>query len=290
MHHGVRITDSAIVSAAVLSHRYIADRFLPDKAVDLVDEAASRLRIEIDSMPVEIDEVERRVTQLEIERQALSKETDKSSRERLDALNNELTELKEKSAQMKLHWQQEREIIASIQAVKEKIEKVKTEEQNAERLGDLGKAAELRYGTLVQLEKDLSEQNARLAQLQSDKKFLKEEVDERDIAEVVAKWTGIPVSKMLEGEIQKLVRMEDRLRERVLGQDAALTAVANAIRRARAGLQDARRPTGSLFSWDRPESGKRSWQGRWRSFCSMTNTQWYALTCPSSWKSIQSRV
>jgi len=247
MHHGVRITDSAIVSAAVLSHRYIADRFLPDKAVDLVDEAASRLRIEIDSMPVEIDEVERRVTQLEIERQALSKETDKSSRERLDALNNELTELKEKSAQMKLHWQQEREIIASIQAVKEKIEKVKTEEQNAERLGDLGKAAELRYGTLVQLEKDLSEQNARLAQLQSDKKFLKEEVDEEDIAEVVAKWTGIPVSKMLEGEIQKLVRMEDRLRERVLGQDAALTAVANAIRRARAGLQDARRPTGSFI-------------------------------------------
>jgi ATP-dependent Clp protease ATP-binding subunit ClpB len=247
VHHGVRITDSALVAAAVLSHRYIADRFLPDKAVDLMDEAASRLRIEIDSMPVEIDEVERRITQLEIERQALSKEKDKSSRDRLDALNGELAELREKSSQMKLHWQQEREIISSIQAVKEKIEKVKADEQNAERVGDLGKAAELRYGTLVQLEKDLSEQNTRLTQLQSNKKFLKEEVDEEDIAEVVAKWTGIPVSKMLEGEVQKLVQMEARLQERVLGQDAALEAVSNAIRRARAGLQDARRPTGSFI-------------------------------------------
>ena len=247
VHHGVRITDSAIVAAAVLSHRYIADRFLPDKAVDLVDEAASRLRIEMDSMPVEIDEVERRVTQLEIERQALSKETDKASIERLEPLNNELSELREKSAQMKLHWQQEREIISSIQSIKERIDGVKSEEQNAERLGDLGKAAELRYGTLVQLQKDLSDQNARLTQLQTNKKFLKEEVDEEDIAEVVAKWTGIPVSKMLEGEIQKLVHMEDRLRERVLGQDAALSAVSNAIRRARAGLQDAKRPTGSFI-------------------------------------------
>ena len=247
VHHGVRITDSAIVAAAVLSHRYIADRFLPDKAVDLMDEAASRLRIEIDSMPVEIDEVERRITQLEIERQALSKETDKASRDRLDALNGELAELKEKSSGMKLHWQQEREIIGSIRAVKEKIENVKAQEQNAERLGDLGKAAELRYGTLVQLEKELSQQNDRLTQLQSGKKFLKEEVDEEDIAEVVAKWTGIPVSKMLEGEIQKLVHMEDRLRQRVLGQDDALAAVSNAIRRARAGLQDARRPMGSFI-------------------------------------------
>ena len=247
VHHGVRITDSAIVAAAVLSQRYIADRFLPDKAVDLMDEAASRLRIEIDSMPVEIDEVERRVTQLEIERQALSKEIDKASQDRLDALNGELAELKEKSAGMKLHWQQEREIIGSIQAVKEKIENVKAQEQNAERLGDLGKAAELRYGTLVQLEKELSQQNNRLTQLQSSKKFLKQEVDEEDIAEVVAKWTGIPVRKMLEGEIQKLVHMEDRLRQRVLGQDAALAAVSNAIRRARAGLQDARRPMGSFI-------------------------------------------
>ncbi len=247
VHHGVRITDSALVAAAVLSHRYIADRFLPDKAVDLVDEAASRLRIEIDSMPVEIDEVERRITQLEIEKQALAKETDKASRERLDNLNAELAELREKSAHMKLQWQQEREIISAIQGLKERIEQVKAEEQKAEREGDLGKAAELRYGSLVQLEKDLARQNERLANLQSTKKFLKEEVDEEDIAEVVAKWTGIPVSKMLEGEVQKLVHMEDRLRERVLGQDAALEAVSNAIRRARAGLQDTRRPTGSFI-------------------------------------------
>jgi ATP-dependent Clp protease ATP-binding subunit ClpB len=247
VHHGVRIMDTALVAAAVLSHRYIADRFLPDKAVDLVDEAASSLRIEIDSMPVEIDEVERRITQLEIERQALSKETDKASLERLQALNSELGELREKSAQMKLQWHEEREIIGSIQTLKGKIEKVKAEEQNAERTGDLGKAAELRYGTLVQLEKDLSQQNDRLAKLQAGKKFLKEEVDEEDIAEVVAKWTGIPVSKMLEGEIQKLVQMEDRLRERVLGQDAALETVSNAIRRARAGLQDLKRPMGSFI-------------------------------------------
>jgi ATP-dependent Clp protease ATP-binding subunit ClpB len=247
VHHGVRIKDSALVSAAVLSNRYIADRFLPDKAVDLVDEAASRLRIEIDSMPAEIDEVDRRITQLEIERQALSKETDKASLDRLQALNAELAELREKSAQMKLHWQQEREIIGSIRAAKEKIESAKAEEQDAERRGDLGKAAELRYGTLVQLEKELSRLNTRLAELQAERKFLKEEVDEEDIAEVVAKWTGIPVSKMLEGEIQKLVHMEDRLRARVLGQDAALAAVSNAIRRARAGLQDSRRPMGSFI-------------------------------------------
>jgi ATP-dependent Clp protease ATP-binding subunit ClpB len=247
VHHGVRITDSAIVAAAVLSHRYIADRFLPDKAVDLMDEAASRLRIEIDSMPMEIDEVERRKTQLEIERQALSKETDKASLERLDALNNELAELKEKSSEMKLHWHQEREIISSIRSIKERIEAAKAEEQNAERLGDLGKAAELRYGTLVQLEANLKKQNAQLTELQTTKKFLKEEVDEEDIAEVVAKWTGIPVSKMLEGDVQKLIHMEDRLRERVVGQDVALEAVSNAIRRARAGLQDACRPMGSFI-------------------------------------------
>jgi ATP-dependent Clp protease ATP-binding subunit ClpB len=247
VHHGVRITDSALVAAASLSQRYIADRFLPDKAVDLVDEAASRLRIEIDSMPVEIDEVERRITQLEIERQALAKETDRSSRERLDALTAELAQLREKSSGMKLHWHRERDIIGSIRSIKEKIEGVRAEEQNAERAGDLGRAAELRYGTLVQLQSRLEEENAKLAELQSERKFLKEEVDEEDIAEVVAKWTGIPVSRMLEGEIQKLVHMEDRLRERVLGQDPALEAVANAIRRARAGLQDARRPMGSFI-------------------------------------------
>jgi ATP-dependent Clp protease ATP-binding subunit ClpB len=247
VHHGVRITDSAIVAAAVLSNRYIADRFLPDKAIDLVDEAASRLRIEIDSMPMEIDEVERRITQLEIERRALAKEKDKASRERLNSLTQELADLREKSARMQVQWKHEREIISAIQSLKERIEQGRAEEQQAERSGDLGKAAELRYGTLVSLEKELAEQNARLAALQADKKFLKEEVDEEDIAEVVAKWTGIPVSKMLEGEIQKLVHMEDRLRERVLGQDSALSAVANAIRRARAGLQDGRKPMGSFI-------------------------------------------
>ncbi|HVO60685.1 MAG TPA: Clp protease N-terminal domain-containing protein, partial [Terriglobales bacterium] len=212
VHHGVRITDSALVSAAVLSHRYISDRFLPDKAVDLVDEAASRLRIEIDSMPMEIDQVERRITQLEIERQALSKEKDKASLERLQNLNAELTELRENSAQMKLQWQQEREVISSIRNLKERIERVKADSQNAERMGDLGKAAELRYGTLVQLEKELAAQNSRLTAIQSSRKFLKEEVDEEDIAEVVAKWTGIPVTRLLEGEVQKLVHMEERLR------------------------------------------------------------------------------
>ncbi len=247
VHHGVRITDAALVAAATLSHRYISDRFLPDKAVDLVDESASRLRIEIDSMPVEIDEVDRRITQLEIEKQALSKEKDKPSVERLQSLNAELVELKEKSGSMKLHWQQEREIIAAIGTLKEKIEDTRAQEQLAERKGDLGKAAELRYGTLVQLEKDLTEQNARLAGLQSTQKFLKEEVDEEDIAEVVAKWTGIPVSRMLEGEVEKLVHMEERLRRRVLGQDQALAAVSNAIRRARAGLQDLNRPMGSFI-------------------------------------------
>jgi ATP-dependent Clp protease ATP-binding subunit ClpB len=247
VHHGVRITDSALVAAAVLSHRYISDRFLPDKAVDLVDEAASRLRMEIDSMSVEIDEVERRITQLEIERQALSKERDEASLDRFESLNSELSELREQSAEMKLQWHQERDIIGSIRSLKEQIEQVRAEEQNAQRVGDLGKAAELRYGTLVRLEKELAERNKQLASLQSGKKFLKEEVDEEDIAEVVGKWTGIPVSRMLEGEVQKLVHMEDRLRRRVLGQDAALAAVSNAIRRARAGLQDPKRPMGSFI-------------------------------------------
>ncbi|MEJ2110459.1 MAG: Clp protease N-terminal domain-containing protein, partial [Acidobacteriota bacterium] len=247
VHHGVRIMDSALVAASVLSNRYIADRFLPDKAVDLIDESASRLRIEIDSMPAEIDIVERRITQLEIEKQALSKEKDKTSLARLESLNEELADLQERSARMKLHWQQEREIIGSIQAAKEKIENVKADEQAAERSGNLGKAAELRYGTMVELEKELSNLNHRLETLQSEQKFLKEEVDEEDIAEVVAKWTGIPVSKMLEGEVEKLVHMENRLRQRVLGQDEALAAVSNAIRRARAGLQDARRPMGSFI-------------------------------------------
>jgi len=247
VHHGVRITDSAIVAAAILSHRYISDRFLPDKAIDLIDEAASRLRIEIDSMPTEIDEVERRIRQLEIEREALKKETDPASMERLAKLEQELADLREQSSKMKVHWQNEKEVISRIREIKGQIERAKQDEQAAERGGDLGKAAELRYGVLLNLQKELQEQNTRLEELQKSHKMLKEEVDEDDIAEVVSKWTGIPVSRMLEGEVQKLVQMEDRLHDRVVGQDAAITAVANAVRRARAGLQDPNRPIGSFI-------------------------------------------
>jgi ATP-dependent Clp protease ATP-binding subunit ClpB len=247
VHHGVRIQDSALVAAATLSHRYIADRFLPDKAIDLMDEAASRLRIEIDSMPTEIDEVERRVVQLEIERQALKKERDKASRERLEKIERELSDLKERSAAMKAHWQQEKELIGKIRSLKEKIEKTRFEAEEATRAGDLGKAAELRYGTLPALEKDLALQNEKLTALQSKKKMLKEEVDAEDVAEVVAKWTGIPVTRMLEGEVDRLLHIEDRLRQRVVGQDEALLLVANAVRRSRAGLGDPRRPMGSFL-------------------------------------------
>jgi len=247
VHHGVRITDSAIIAAATLSHRYISDRFLPDKAIDLIDEAASRLRIEIDSMPLEIDEVERKIMQLEIERQALKREQDKASRDRLTQLEREIENLKEASAGLKAHWQNEKESIQRIRSLKEKIEATKVEEQQAQRHGDLNKAAELRYGTLTQLQKDLEEANQKLADLQKDQKMLKEEVDAEDVAEVVAKWTGIPVSRMLEGEIQKLLRMEERLKVRVVGQDSAIHAVSNAVRRARAGLQDENRPIGSFI-------------------------------------------
>jgi ATP-dependent Clp protease ATP-binding subunit ClpB len=247
VHHGVRITDGAIIGAATLSHRYISDRFLPDKAIDLIDEAASRLRIEIDSMPIEIDEVERKVLQLEIEKQALKREEDKASKERLTQLEREIQNLKETSNGLKAHWQNEKESIQRIRSLKEKIEASKVEEQKAQRAGDLNRAAELRYGTLTQLQKELEAANAKLAELQKYQKMLKEEVDAEDVAEVVAKWTGIPVSKMLEGDIQKLLRMEDRLKLRVIGQDAAIHAVANAVRRARAGLQDQNRPIGSFI-------------------------------------------
>ncbi len=232
VHHGVRITDGAIIGAATLSHRYISDRFLPDKAIDLIDEAASRLRIEIDSMPIEIDEVERRILQLEIERQALKREEDKASRERLAQLEREIENLRETSGGLKAHWQNEKASIQQIRSLKEKIESTKVEEQQAQRQGDLNRAAELRYGMLTQLQKDLEQANQKLAELQKNQKMLKEEVDAEDVAEVVAKWTGIPVSKMLEGEVQKLLKMEDRLRLRVIGQDSAIHAVANAVRRA----------------------------------------------------------
>jgi ATP-dependent Clp protease ATP-binding subunit ClpB len=247
VHHGVRIKDSAIVAAATLSHRYITDRFLPDKAVDLMDEAASRLRIEIDSMPVELDEIERRVVQLEIEREALKKERDKESKERLAKLEAEIADLRESSAEMKVHWENEKAAIKSIRDTKAEIETAKTDYERAERQGDLNKAAELRYGKIASLEKRLVEENAKLATLQKDRQMLKEEVDEDDVAEVVSSWTGIPVSRMLEGERAKLLKMEERLRMRVVGQDEAIHVVSDSVRRARAGLQDPRRPIGSFI-------------------------------------------
>ena len=247
IHHGVTLKDAALVAAAVLSHRYISDRFLPDKAIDLVDEAASRLRMEIDSMPVELDEVHRRIMQLEIEREALKKERDKPSRERLTRLEKELADLKEQATQLRSHWEQEKEAIQNIRKLKEELEQVKLEVERAQRTGDYAKASELQYGRVPSLEAEIKQQEAKLAELQKTRRMLKEEVDEEDIAEVVARWTGIPVSRLMEGEIQKLLHMEERLHERVIGQDEAIEAVANAIRRARAGLQDPNRPTGSFI-------------------------------------------
>lgn len=247
VHHGVRIKDAALISAAMLSDRYISDRFLPDKAIDLIDEAASRLRIEIDSMPTEIDEIERKIKQLEIEEQALTKEKDKASLKRMDKVVQELSDLKEKSNSMKAHWQQEKEVISSIRQLKEVMDKTKTEADQAERDANLARAAELRYGRLMELEKELQQQNQKLAQLQKNQKMLKEEVDEEDIAETVSKWTGIPVSRLIEAEIEKLLNMEERLKQRVVGQDKAVESVSNAIRRARAGLQDPHRPIGSFI-------------------------------------------
>ncbi len=247
VHHGVRIQDSAIVAAATLSHRYISDRFLPDKAIDLIDEAASRLRIEIDSMPVEIDEVERKVTQLEIERQALLKEKDKASEERREKIEKELADLRSESGTMKAHWKKEKEAIQRIRSLKEQLEGAKREEQQAEREGNLARVAEIRYGMLADLQRKVDTENQALAALQKEKKMLKEEVDAEDIAEVVAKWTGIPVSKMMEGEIEKLLKMEARLTDRVIGQEEAIRLVSNAVRRARADLQDPNRPIGSFI-------------------------------------------
>jgi ATP-dependent Clp protease ATP-binding subunit ClpB len=249
VHHGVRIKDSAIVAAATLSHRYISDRFLPDKAIDLIDEAAASLRIQIDSMPTEIDQLERRATQLEIEKQALKKEDDPNSRERLAALDKELANVREKSNALKAVWKQEKDLIARTRAQKEKLEQLKIEEQTEERKGNLQRVAEIRYGLLRQTQDEL---NKLTAQMDGDgsgrtTRMLKEEVDEEDVARIVSKWTGIPVSKMLEGEVKKLVNMEDRLRQRVVGQDIALQHVANAIRRSRAGLSDPKRPIGSFI-------------------------------------------
>ncbi len=247
VHHGVRITDNAIVASVQLSSRYIADRFLPDKAIDLIDEAASKLRIEIDSMPEELDVIERKIKQLEIEREALKREKDEASEKRLEELEDELQNLIEERDKLGLHWNLEKEKIQSIRFLKSEIEKAKTEAEQFERMGELGKVAEIRYGKIVSLQKKLNEETLLLNKVQSDQKMLKEEVDAEDVAEVVAKWTGIPVNKMLENERSKLIRLEEELHKRVIGQDDAVIAVSNAIRRARAGLQDANRPIGSFI-------------------------------------------
>jgi ATP-dependent Clp protease ATP-binding subunit ClpB len=247
IHHKVRFKDSALVAAAILSNRYITDRFLPDKAIDLMDEAASKLRMEIDSMPVELDEVARRIMQLEIEREALRKETDKASQERLARLEKELADLKEEQTRLQSHWQQEKDSISVSSGLKEQLEEARRQKQDAERAGDFAKASELQYGRIPELERKIREQEEKLQQLQQTHRMLKEEVDEEDIAEVVAKWTNIPVSRLMEGEVQKLIHMEERLHARLVGQDEAVRAVANAIRRARAGLQDPNRPLGSFI-------------------------------------------
>ena len=246
VHHGVRIKDSAIVAAATLSHRYISDRFLPDKAIDLIDEAAASLRIQIDSMPTEIDQLERRATQLEIERQALKKEDDPNSRERLAVIDRELAEIRERANILKANWKREKELIARARELKEKIEQLKLEEQTEERRGNLQRVAEIRYGLLRQTEEELNKLTAQM-DVKGKSRMLKEEVDEEDVARIASKWTGIPVSKMLESEVKKLVTMEDRLRQRVVGQETALERVSNAIRRSRAGLSDPKRPIGSFI-------------------------------------------
>ncbi|MBW1914269.1 MAG: ATP-dependent chaperone ClpB [Deltaproteobacteria bacterium] len=247
VHHGVTIKDSALVAAATLSNRYITDRFLPDKAIDLIDEATSKLRIEIDSMPAEIDDVRRRIIQLEIEREALKKEKDKSSKERLETLKLELADLKSSTEEMMTHWKKEKDVISRISEIRERLEATRSDAQVAERDGDLSRAAELKYGTLIKLEKDLEQENVKLSELQSGERMLKEEVDSEDIAEVIAKWTHIPVSRLMEGEKEKLLQMEERLGERVVGQGKGISGVANAVRRSRSGLQDPNRPIGSFI-------------------------------------------
>ncbi len=247
VHHGVKITDAAIVAAATLSHRYITDRFLPDKAIDLIDEAASKLRIELTSMPQEIDELQRRMTQLQIEKQALSKEKDPVSKERLKTIDSEIAELQEKIAGLKAQWENERGVIKQINDLKARLEETREAANRAEREGDLNKAAELRYGTLPQLQREIDAASAKLAEMQKNGALLREEVTDEDIAEIVSKWTGVPVTRMMESEVQKLIRMEENLKLRVVGQEEAVRAVANAVRRSRAGLKDPNRPVGSFI-------------------------------------------
>jgi ATP-dependent Clp protease ATP-binding subunit ClpB len=247
VHHGVRIQDAALVAAAVLSDRYVTGRFLPDKAIDLMDESASRLRIEIDSMPTELDVVTRRMRQLEIEKMALEKETDSGSAERLGRLDEELANLSEQSVAMTAHWQSEKESIATIQELKGNLEHQRGDAERLARDGNLAESSAITYGQVPELERHIVEATEALARLQSEQRFLKEEVDAEDVAEVVSRWTGVPVSRLLEGEVEKLVRMEDALHARVVGQNEAVSAVANAIRRSRAGLSDPNRPIGSFL-------------------------------------------
>ena len=247
VHHGVRVKDSAIVAAATLSHRYISDRFLPDKAVDLIDEAASRLRIELDSMPSEIDVIDRKIIQLEIEKQSLKKDTDKAAKERREKIEKELAELKSSMDQMKMHWSAEKDVIKKIQQIKSQVEALKIEEANAQREGNLARAAEIRYGKLVELDRELQELQKKLEEVQKNNQMLKEEVDAEDVAEVVSNWTGIPLSRMMESDVQKLIHMDERLKMRVIGQDDGIEAVSSALRRARSGLQDPNRPIGSFI-------------------------------------------
>jgi ATP-dependent Clp protease ATP-binding subunit ClpB len=296
-HHKVRIKDAAIVAAAELSHRYISDRFLPDKAIDLVDEAAAALAIQIGSVPVEIDDLERRATSLEIERNALQREDDPASRERLQVVERELAEVKEQAAGLRARWQKEKGAIGEIAALKERLEQLRFDAAEATRKGDLQRAAELQYGEIPKTERELAEltatQDAGVADAKaggSASRLLKEEVDEEDIAKIVSKWTGIPVAKMLEGEVQKLTHMEQRLGERVVGQDEALVAVANAIRRSRAGLSDPKRPIGSFIFLGPTGVGKTELARALAERCSMMRRPWSVSTCPSTWRSIPSLV
>jgi ATP-dependent Clp protease ATP-binding subunit ClpB len=247
VHHGVKIKDSALVAAATLSNRYITGRYLPDKAIDLVDEAASRIRVQIDSLPEDIDELERKILQLEVEKQALKKEKDRGSTERLARINQDLAELKEKRDGLRAHWQREKDLIDALKKLKERIDGLRAEEQSAERRGDLEKVAEIRYGRMREAQQEIDRQSAELTAIQQDQKMLKEEVDEEDVAQVVSRWTGIPVSKMLEGDVQRLLKMEEALARRVVGQEQALRVVADTVRRARAGIQEPTRPLGSFI-------------------------------------------
>ena len=285
MHHGVRITDAALVSAADLSNRYIADRFLPDKAIDLVDEAASRLRMELDSMPSDIDAVDRQLTQMQIEEQALMKEEDAASKERLETLRKEIATTREKLDGMKAKWQNEKGAIDQVQGLKRQIDDAKTEEERATRAGDLARASELRFSTIPDLQRRYDEAEAALNAKQAEGGVLKEEVTSEEIAEVVSAWTGVPVSKMMQGEVEKLQNLEAELHKRVVGQDAAVNAVAAAVRRSRAGLADPNRPLGSFFFLGPTGVARRSSPRRLRTTCSTTSAPWCASTCPSTWRS-----